>query len=258
MRKEWVIGGALCLAFGAGGYFGLLGPQAHDTAALRDEAAALEMSNAATQAQLPALKSELASISGQVDALRELSAKVPPEINVPGLYEELAAAAMQAGLSGGVEDVSPTIPQLVTPAVAPVKESDAVADATTDEVAAAVVPSAPQGVIASFDVSMRVKGTIGQTVAFLHALKQAPRLSVVSSSSLSVDVDGMATMQITARYYLQQVDVDGLVAQIEALRNAAGSGMPTTGALTAVPTDPTSAPALGQDAATSVPVVSGG
>lgn len=248
MRKEIVIGAVAVCAIGAAGYFGLISPQNAATTDLRAQVTSLEAANAATAAQLPELKNQLSTISGNVENLRQMSAKVPPQIDLPGLYRELATVAASAGVVGGAQDVTVSQPQLVTTqAAAPATATDTEAaatqqDATAEQPATAATDTAASRTspIASFDVSMSVKGTVGQTIAFLQALKDAPRLSVVSSTSLTVDDQGVATMAIRAKYFLQQVDVDGLVSQIEALASAAGSASGPAGTSES-PTDPASA-----------------
>lgn len=250
MRKETIIGVVAVSATLVGGYFGAIAPQSAATGRLVKEAQALESANAATAAQLPVLKSELSNISSQLDGLRSLSAKLPAALDQTDLYAELAAAAAQAGLPGNVQDITVTQPQLIAAAAPAAEGTDGGAstagEGTPSEGVAPTDPkaspdaAAPKSVIASFEVSMTVKGTVGQTIAFLGALKEAERLSVVSSSNLTVDEEGVAQMQIRAKYFMQQVDVDGLVAQIEALVAAAGQ------APGSVPVDPATDPAVQQ------------
>lgn len=225
LNKETALGTGAVIAVAAIGYFALLSPQAEATADLNRQITTLTNSNTSTRQQLPKLIGELDTISGQVDALRDLSAQVPPALNVPELYDELASAALIAGLPGGAENVSVTTPTLIaadapaaSASASPSAEPTAPASPAPDP---ATTATPPAGTIASFEVSLTVKGSIGQTVGFLHALRQSTRLNIVSSSTVTVDANGEATMQVRATYYLQQVDVDGLVQQIEELTNAA-------------------------------------
>jgi len=104
-----------------------------------------------------------------------------------------------------------TVPQLVAP-------SAPGASVTGDGAEVAAPPADTAGVIASYSVTMSVKGTGNQVVAFLQALGQSPRLNVVSATSVSGSADAeTATATITATFYLQQVDVDQIALQIEEL-----------------------------------------
>jgi hypothetical protein len=258
MRKEGLVGIAGVAVIVIASQFLLLAPQSNASQALDDEVVALEAANAQTALQVPALKAELATISGQVEALRKLSAQVPAELALPELYDELAEAAAIAGLPGGAQDVTVTAPTIVVPdAAAPAPTPAATATDTATDTAATPAPvtQAPStAVIASFDVSMTVKGATGQVIAFLQALKSANRLSVVATSSLAVDTSGVASLQIRATYFLQQVDVAGLVTQIEALTAAAaGSESGSAPAVTPAPGASAIPPVSGTDPA-SIPI----
>lgn len=239
MRKQIVVGLLGAAVVAGGGHFALLSPQSAKNAELRDLADIIEVQNTQSLARIPALRAELDNITGQLDTLRAVAAQVPAEMNLPGLYAELATAASQAGIPGAVSDVSVTTPVLVTPAEPSAQQAPAEEDPTGEPGAdpqPAPQASAPSSqLIASFNVTMTVKGDDRQTLAFLRALKAQKRISVVSSTNLSVDEKGQAQMQITAKYFMQEVNVESLVLQIEALREAA-AGIPAQ--TPAQPTDP--------------------
>src|SRR5690606_20968691 len=71
-------------------------------------------------------------------------------------------------------------------------------------------------VLASYKVTMSVEGSTEQALAFLTGLDQAPRLAVVGNTELS-RADGVARLTVTATFFLQQVEVDAIIAQIETL-----------------------------------------
>ena len=256
IRRPVALGLTGALTIGAGGYFGLLMPQQDSTAKLSSQVQSVNSAAAATRSKLPGLKSQLASISGDVNSLRSLSAKVPAKLDMPALLQMLQQVAGQAGVNG-VQNVTVTAPVLVKTTQGSANTAStgsAAADSTTatsptpaPSASATPAPKAAAGaggsaVIASYDVSMQVNGTVGQELAFLDALRDAQRLSVVASTSNTVDKTGAAIMQLRATCFLQQVDVEGLAQAIEALSSkstAVSAGKPAsspTGTSTSAPT----------------------
>ena len=257
MRKPTILGVAGAVLACTAGYMFVISPQAAATAKIHAELTTVETSNAAASARIPVLKAQLANISGSVAGLRAMSQRVPPTIDLPALYEELAAVAAAAGPGVSVASVTVTIPTLLTPpapAAAATTTTDATATATPGKTATpAPVASA---VLASYTVNMDVTATADQAAAFIKALGATKRMNVVSSSGVSGGANGApGTAHVSATFYLQQVDVDGLAAQIEALAAARGTGTPTTTSSssgtpttqsTGLPTDPPSSQATGR------------
>lgn len=247
--KPTAIAALVAVALGAGGYFGLISPQQTDKADLADQLRSQQETNERLKAQLPTLKDRLQGITGQVDALRELSARVPPQIDQGTLYQQLRDLGAQAGVEE-LTNISVSVPQMVQTPTAPAAPAqddlDAELDAElTDGTDPAEQPADPGQaptasgpVLAYYDVSMSVRGTSDQIVAFLAALRDAPRISIVSSSSLSGDAES-STLNISARMFLQQVDVDGLAAQIEQLAESAKDGTGAAQEQDASTTEPT-------------------
>lgn len=233
MRKPTLLGAVASVLTAAGGYLLLINPQASATAELRAELDSARAANEASAAQIPTLKAQLEDISGEVEALRALSQQVPPAIDLPTLYAELDAVAAQVGGGVKVTNVSVSVPSLLTadPAPTPAANEPATADLADPNAAATVNPDtaseetvpAPAAVLASYEVIMTIEATPEQSAAFIKALGDTKRLNVVSSSSISggAEAEG-GTLNVTATFYLQQVDVDGLAAQIEALASGQG------------------------------------
>lgn len=226
MRKYLLLGFLAATAIGAGGYFGLLSPQMTKNEELRDLADVIEVQNTQAQARIPVLRAELGTITSQLDELRAVASQIPATLDLPELYADLARAASRAGMPGAVTDVSVTTPMLVTAPAAeqpaeqePVDELDPTAE---PDAAPLAQPAQQSATIASFDVTMTVKGNGTQVVGFLRALKDASRLSVATATTVNITPEGEATMQLSAKYFMQEVNVDALVQQIEALRDAAG------------------------------------
>ncbi|WP_156250989.1 hypothetical protein [Pseudactinotalea terrae] len=214
--KTTVLAAIGCLAVAGGGFLGLISPQQDQKAELTQTLQAQEQSNLSLDQQLPLLKARLAGITTQIDALRDLSARVPSQIDQADLYDQLGAIAATAGISE-VTNLSISVPQMVqaTPDEGPAPDDGDGGDAPAAPTTPAATP-----VLAYYDLSMSVRGSTEQVLAFLDGLRDAPRINVVSSSSIAADEDAV-TLNINTRMFLQQVDVEGLAAQIEALAGTA-------------------------------------
>lgn len=230
MRKPIILGGLAVLVTAAAGYLLVIAPQAAATARVQGELTAVQAANDAASAQIPVLRAQLENIRSSVGDLRALSAQVPAAIDLPALYAELDAVAARSGEGVEVSNVSVTIPALLNPPVAePVIDpnADPALEAPADE-AAVVDPAdeaaapAPSAVLASYQVNMTVKAAPAQAAAFIKALGTMSRLNVVSTSTFTSSGEERS-VNVAATFYLQQVDVDGLAAQIEAL--AAGNSV---------------------------------
>lgn len=227
MRKPTLLGALAVTVTAAGGYLGLIAPQADAAAQVRSELATVEAANIAAEAKIPELKAQLDNITDSVQGLRELSRQVPASIDMPTLYAEINQVAQNAGPGVSISNVSVTVPSLLTPPdqvptgepAEPADTSqDTGTDTTADEPAApeAEVTPSPSAVLASYQVSIEAKAGPDQAAAFLEALDKMPRLNVVSVTGMTVTGD-TATIRVAATLFLQQVDVDGLASQIEAL-----------------------------------------
>jgi len=212
MRKPIMLGVAGSVVAVTAGWFLLLSPQMDETATIRVETADRQVTNDANAAQIPVLQARLADMSEDVEMLRAMSRQVPPNVDLDTFYLQIAEAASLAGVT--VTNTTVSAPALIganTRQQAPAEENT---DAGTAPAQAPVV----QAVLASYRVTMQVSATPHGGVAFLAALEGMERLSVVGSTNLTVGRDGEpGTMTVTATFYLQQVDVDGLAEQIENL-----------------------------------------
>lgn len=214
MKTHILIAGVAALALAGGGYVLVLSPQNTQIAETRTSVEDTVASNDALAMRIPALKSQLADISPQVDSLRALSSRVPASIDLPTLYADLDQASAAAGI-GRAENVSVSVPQLVTS-----DGSGQVPDVTTNDAEQAPAPAGDQSsaVIASYSVTLSINGSPDQVVAFLAALGDSARLSVVSATTLTGGEAAGAS--ITATFFLQQVDVEQIATQIEELAAA--------------------------------------
>ncbi len=223
MRKPTMLGALAVTVTAAGGYLGLIAPQADATAQVREELATVE-------AKIPELKAQLDNITDSVQGLRELSQQVPASIDMPTLYAEINQVAQNAGPGVSISNVSVTVPSLLTPPdqVPAVDEPEPAdtgqapeQDPGEPETQDPAVSPPPSAVLASYQVSIEAKAGPDQAAAFLEALDKMQRLNVVSVTGMTVTGD-TATIRVAATLFLQQVDVDGLASQIEALAAETG------------------------------------
>lgn len=232
MRNVTLLGVVAVAATATAGYLLAIAPQARTTDAARSELTTVRATNEQARHQLPILKAQLEHITASVDGLRELSQQVPQAIDLPALYAELDAVAAKAGPGVEVTNVSVSVPALINPdgstvtaaAAAPAQQADPVAATDGSVPAPTPAPTAPAApaaaVLASYQISIDLSAGPQETVAFIKALGDMKRLSVVDASGYTAGTNGHGTAHVTATLYLQQVDVDGLAAQIEELSKA--------------------------------------
>ncbi|WP_251151317.1 hypothetical protein [Cellulosimicrobium sp. Marseille-Q4280] len=225
--RKTLIAGGVTLAILAGGWFGAVSPALAHHGDLSAQTQASESASQSMRSRLPLLRAQLDGIAPRVNELRSLGERVTATIDQPVLLQQLGAIAQAAGIDG-VRNVDVGLPSMVTAPVAPAATASAEGQTAADT--AEVVdgagdtdplsaPPPAAAVLASYNVTMEVRGSQAQVRDFLTGLQEASRLVVVTSSSMQLSDDGSATMRIEAVYFLQQVDVDGLASQIEALVN---------------------------------------
>lgn len=236
MRKPYLLGALAIVLTCAAGYLLVLSPQAAATAQSRADLEAQQASNNAAAAKIPVLKAQLDNISGQVDELRALSQRVPPSIDLPSLYDEMNAVAADAGAGISIANITVSVPQLVAAPTTTAPSDSPTSEATGDTTEGASSQgsesargAAPTSVLASYQVNLTVNATPGQAAAFVDALNATRRLNIVRNTAIASSGDSGGTVRVTATLYLQQVDVDGLAAQIESL-TAADATQPQAGA----------------------------
>lgn len=167
--------GALALLVVAGlGWSLVVGPETATLAETRAEIETTSDQNVVLSAQLASLEKQVEQLGATRRTARDLAALFPPTADQPGLFEEVTAAAVDAGIGPkGVTSLAPSPPVIggATPGAAP-----------TDP---ATPPSGPQ--LASQTVSVSVSGTYDQTQRLLANLEQMPRAYLVGSVTLAGD-----------------------------------------------------------------------
>lgn len=190
-----ILGGVSLLVVAALGWTLVVGPE---TSALSDRREAVE----ATRDQNQQLAGELAALEQQREELgatrrtaEELAEKFPPTADQPGLFEEVTAAAVEAGIGPqGVTALVPT-PPMVGAAADP---------------AAATPPAAETGsMLARQTVTVSVTGTYDQTQRLLENLEHMHRAYLVRTVALSGDPEtGTYTTTVDGDMFVMPPVVD--------------------------------------------------
>jgi Tfp pilus assembly protein PilO len=165
-----VVGGLSLLAVCGLSWVLVLGPE---TSALADTRAQIESARQQNQAltvQLSQLEEQRGELQETRRTARDLSAKFPPTADQPGLFKEVTAAAIDAGIGAkGVTTLAPTPP--------------VIGSAAGGVTAAAPAPGSGQ--LASQTVSVSVTGTYDQTEQLLENLEHMPRAFLITSVALA-------------------------------------------------------------------------
>jgi Tfp pilus assembly protein PilO len=170
--------GTLALLVVAGlGWTVVVGPETSTLADTRAEIESTRDQNSLLTVQLASLEKQVAQLGDTRRTARDLSALFPPTADQPGLFEEVTAAAVDAGIGPqGVTSLAPS-PPVIGGAAPGAPEADP------------ATPAAPTGGVqlARQTVSVSVSGTYDQTQRLLANLEQMSRAYLVRSVTLAGD-----------------------------------------------------------------------
>lgn len=165
-----VIGALALLAIAALSWTFVLGPETSSLSDARAEVDAARQQNAALLQQLSQLKAQEKELKETRKAATKLAEKFPPTADQPGLFQQVTAAAVDAGIGPqGVTTLAPSPP---------------VIGSATGGVGA-TTPVAGSASLASQDVSVSVTGSYDQTERLLQNLEHMPRAFLMTSVALS-------------------------------------------------------------------------
>ena len=126
--------------------------------------------NDALAVQLSQLQEQQAELRKTRAVAAELAAKFPPTADQPGLFEQVTAAAVDAGIGpDGVTTLAPTPPMI----------GSATGGVTADQ------PAVGSGTLATQTVTVSVTGTYDQTQRLLENLEQMQRAYLITSVALA-------------------------------------------------------------------------
>ena len=207
--KQWVALTVLgCLGIMAAGWFLLVSPKKTEAAAVRDQAASQESTNAGLRNQLEVLKAQAKDLPKKQAQLARVAAKIPDNPALPGLIRSLTAAATSAGVE--LVSVTPGTPAAVVaaapvagaaapagaPAVPPAG-APAAAPAAAPAGAPAAAPvagaaAAPAGVLAEIPVAINIVGGYFEAEQFLANLENLPRAYRVTKLGMAPGISPTA------------------------------------------------------------------
>jgi Tfp pilus assembly protein PilO len=169
-----VVGGLCMAAIVALGWTLVVGPETSNLSETRTQVDAARQQNTALLQQLSQLKSAETELKKTRRVAQELQKKFPPTADQPGLFEQVTAAAVDAGIGpSGVTTLAPTPP--------------VIGSATGGVTAAAPAPGA--GTVASQEVSVAVTGSYDQTEQLLENLEHMSRAFLITSVALAGGAD---------------------------------------------------------------------
>lgn len=186
--------GSLALLVVAGlGWVLVVGPETDTLARAREEVTTVRDQNVVLTSQLAVLERQREGLAETRRDARRLAALFPPTADQPGLFEEVTAAAVDAGIGPqGVTTLTPTPPQLGTTgdASAAAPAADPPADPPADPAADPAAAPAAGALLARQTVTVAVTGTYDETQRLLENLEHMPRAYLVTSVSLASGSEG--------------------------------------------------------------------
>lgn len=180
-----VLGGLSLAVVAALGWTFVVGPETSTLADTRLQIESVRDQNTVLAAQLATLQKQREELGATRQAARELAVKFPPTADQPGLFEQVTAAAVDAGIGpDGVTTLAPTPPSLG--GTDPAAGTAAPAATGTDP---AADPAAATGgtLLARQTVTVSVAGSYDETQRLLENLEHMPRAYLISTITLSGD-----------------------------------------------------------------------
>lgn len=186
-----IVGAVSLVAVAALGWTLVVGPETSALSDRRDEIDSTRSQNlllAADLAELERQREELGATRRTADSLAE---KFPPTADQPGLFEEVTAAAVEAGIGAeGVTTLTPTPPTIGAAIDPAAPATPAAADDTG-------------GLLARQLVTVSVTGNYDQTQRLLENLEQMQRAYLVRTIALAGDpVTGAYTTTVSGEMFV--------------------------------------------------------
>jgi Tfp pilus assembly protein PilO len=167
-----VLGGLSLVAVAGLSWVLVLGPETSTLSDTRLQIESARQQNQVLTQQLSQLEAQRGELQKTRRTASALGAKFPPTADQPGLFEEVTAAAVDAGIGAkGVTTLAPTPPVI-----------GGAAGGVTPEPPA---PGTGSGQLASQTVSVSVTGTYDETERLLENLEQMPRAYLITTVALS-------------------------------------------------------------------------
>lgn len=167
-----LVGAVSLLAVAALGWTFVVGPETSELSDTRETIESTRDQNVQLAAQLALLERQREELGATRRAAAKLAEKFPPTADQPGVFEEVTAAAVEAGIGAdGVTALVPTPPMIGA-------STDPAAPATTDP---------GNGLLARQSVTVSVSGTYDQTQRLLENLEHMRRAYLVRTVAVAGD-----------------------------------------------------------------------
>lgn len=208
-NKIWIVGSVLLIVVALGlGWFLGIAPQLAAAATAESQRADVQALNAKQEATLASLKKDYADIDALNAQLSDLSASVPSDSAIPAFVDEVDALGSAAGVTvAGIavadakpyEPVSPPAPTggaaTPSPTATPSPGATPAPTPTAAPTPVAGMPPVTSSKLTSVNfsslaVTLTVKGTYAQALAFVNGIQTGERLFLVSGISTSTASSG--------------------------------------------------------------------
>jgi Tfp pilus assembly protein PilO len=164
-----VVGALSLLVVAALGWTFVVGPETTALSDVRTEIESTRDQNDVLALQLVTLEKQAEQLGETRRTARALAAKFPPTADQPGLFEDVTAAAVDAGIGAkGLTTLAPTPPVI----------------GGADPATGVQLEGTDGGQLARQTVSVSVQGSYGQTQQLLENLEQMSRAYLVTSVTL--------------------------------------------------------------------------
>ncbi|MFC7494325.1 MULTISPECIES: type 4a pilus biogenesis protein PilO [unclassified Nocardioides] len=184
-----VVGALAMVVLAALGWLVAVGPKTDDLAAVREQITTTQDQNALLGLQLAQLRRQQADLDETRKVARKLAKRFPATADQPGLFQQVTAAAVDAGIGpDGVTTLTPT---------PPVVGDAALGDGATSDPATPV----PAG-LARQTVTVSVTGSYDQTRKLLDNLEHMDRAYLVTGLDLAASEVGSYTTTVTGDMFV--------------------------------------------------------
>ena len=181
-----IVGALVLLVVAALSWLLVVGPETSSLAEARAQIQSTRDQNQVLAAQLHALEAQRKQLGPTRKVARAMARKFPPTADQPGMFEEVTAAAVDAGIGAdGVTTLAPSAPQV----------------GGTDPATGVGATPATGGTLASQLVTVSITGGYDQTVELLQNLERMPRAYLIDGVTIAGGDSGYTT-SITGQMFV--------------------------------------------------------
>ena len=181
-----IVGALVLLVVAALSWLLVVGPETSSLAEARAQIQSTRDQNQVLATQLHALEAQRKQLGPTRKVARAMARKFPPTADQPGMFEEVTAAAVDAGIGAdGVTTLAPSAPQV----------------GGTDPATGVGATPATGGTLASQLVTVSITGGYDQTVELLQNLERMPRAYLIDGVTIAGGDSGYTT-SITGQMFV--------------------------------------------------------